>query len=599
MARRIHKRYRVTGTLVAQTPLHVGGTGARLETDLPLAVDGAGRHYIPGTSLAGALRGWHRQACSGPIWDGQVIEKRSQETADDETAAEPISFSDRLWGFPPTGKDKGKDKGGAASHVILEDAPVSALLPSEIRDGVGIDRVEGRAADRIKYDRQILPRGTRLELNMTVEVPNPGADGGVRAALGHLLTALKEGDVRFGAGKTRGLGRVELKQGMVVEEELQTPTGILSILAARAQPAASNVANVFDTLCTVDAANLTAVARPKLAITIEWEPAGPVMVKSDAEGISVDMLPLVSGVGEKLAPVIPGSSIKGALRAQAERIAATVLDICLDKDIPGRERFLTHVARVDLVETLFGAPGPEEKPKKKQDIGPPRTPKAAGPVLGLGAVAVDDCFAEQHIKPDAWQALLDAEAGDTKSQASLLAALQNADLSGFYPATHVAIDRWTGGAADSFLYSVLEPGGLAWEPISIELDLTRLAILRETTKNDLVSEVPRRDDNKASPLLRRQAAIALFLLTLRDLLFERIPIGFGGNRGLGAVKVTSIKITAPEEDANGWLDGDFLKALRNIELTAEKFWTPDPELCEALAPVEKAWGEFLKTEGKA
>ncbi|MCB9958316.1 MAG: hypothetical protein H6843_06815 [Rhodospirillaceae bacterium] len=585
MARRIHKRYRVTGTLVAQTPLHVGGTGARLETDLPLAVDGAGRHYIPGTSLAGALRGWHRQACRGAHWDAQFTGEVGGKAA----------FCDRLWGFQLSGKDKG----GIASHVLIEDAPVATPLPPEIRHGVGIDRVEGRAADRIKYDRQILPRGTCFDLDMTIEVPDSCADSGVRAALGHLLTALKHGDVRLGASKTRGLGRIKLNDGSVFEETLGSRDGIVSVLKARAnqRPANSGKA-LFDTLCTVDATKLATVACPKLTISIAWEPAGPVMVKSDVEGISVDMLPLVSGAGETLAPVIPGSSIKGALRAQAERIAATVLDICLDKDIPGRERFLTHVARVDLVETLFGAPGPEEKPKKKQDIGPPRAPKAAGPVLGLGAVAVDDCFAEQHIKPDAWQGLLDAEAGDTKSQAPLLSALQNADLSGFYPATHVAIDRWTGGAADSFLYSVLEPGGLAWEPISIELDLTRLAVLREREDVNAARETPT-DGNGASHLGRRQAAIALFLLTLRDLLFERIPIGFGSNRGLGAVKVTSIKITSPEEDADGWLGGDFLVGLSRTELTAEKFRKSDPELCKALAPMEKVWGEFLKTEGKA
>src|SRR5262245_39483468 len=58
MARDIKGRIILRGTLVARTPLHVGGLGDDVDTDLPLARDGAGRLYAPGTSLAGALRQW-------------------------------------------------------------------------------------------------------------------------------------------------------------------------------------------------------------------------------------------------------------------------------------------------------------------------------------------------------------------------------------------------------------------------------------------------------------------------------------------------------------------------------------------------------------
>ena len=61
------------------------------------------------------------------------------------------------------------------------------------------------------------------------------------------------------------------------------------------------------------------------------------------------------------------------------------------------------------------------------------------------------------------------------------------------PAMHVAIDRWTGGAADSFLYSVLEPVAVDWPEIELCVDLDRLA-----------------------PKENRDAALALLLLTLKD-----------------------------------------------------------------------------------
>jgi hypothetical protein len=42
--------------LVTRSPLHVGGYGEEVDTELPLARDGTKQLYIPGTSLAGALR---------------------------------------------------------------------------------------------------------------------------------------------------------------------------------------------------------------------------------------------------------------------------------------------------------------------------------------------------------------------------------------------------------------------------------------------------------------------------------------------------------------------------------------------------------------
>ena len=54
MSRLISQRICVTGKLEAQTPLHFGGLRESAETDMPLAVDGQGRLYAPGSSIAGA-----------------------------------------------------------------------------------------------------------------------------------------------------------------------------------------------------------------------------------------------------------------------------------------------------------------------------------------------------------------------------------------------------------------------------------------------------------------------------------------------------------------------------------------------------------------
>ena len=55
MARAIHTRLILQGTLTAQAPLHIGGAEEGIEVDMPVALNGNGDPYAPGTSLTGAM----------------------------------------------------------------------------------------------------------------------------------------------------------------------------------------------------------------------------------------------------------------------------------------------------------------------------------------------------------------------------------------------------------------------------------------------------------------------------------------------------------------------------------------------------------------
>lgn len=136
MARKIETQYQITATLEAATPIHVGGIGDNTLVDLALALDGQGRYYLPGSSLAGALRSWTSDTMG-------------------------LDFSDRLFGLEKTstsGTNNGNDN-SYASFIFIEDAVIEqppGKKIEEIRDGVGIDRQWGTAADKIKFDRAIL-----------------------------------------------------------------------------------------------------------------------------------------------------------------------------------------------------------------------------------------------------------------------------------------------------------------------------------------------------------------------------------------------------------------------------------------------------------
>lgn len=499
MARKIHSRLKVEGQLVAETPLHVGGFGENVDTDLPLAQNGQGKWYVPGTSITGVLRSW--------------CEKNFKQS--------PIeSLIKNLFGPK---REKGKEE-GHASFVLIEDATIENgdEVLAEIRDGVGIDRFYGTAADKAKFDRAILPRGTKFNFKMTVEIGEAHNANETKAVIGNLLEAMAKSKVRFGASRTRGLGCVKLtgkkkandkyeSEPEITEQNLIGFENILKLL------------NGSGATCSIKdlngAASLSTDSIPQLEIKIAWKPRLPVMVKAGYDGIGVDMLPLTSGVDKNnLALCLPGSSIKGAMRSHAERIVRTVSD-CENKKLKTQgEDFHTQIDNLPLVEDIFGAKNKQEKTK------------------GLGALAIDDCYAQEPMNTKQWREVevaIDGKGQQDKSDevsyyerelwkrlreideamGTLKEEQYKSDTQRFRINHHVAIDRWTGGASEGALYSVLVPTKVEWEEIRLALDFGRI---------EKESQLP---------------ILMLLLLTLRDVAENRLPFGFATNRGMGEIEV--------------------------------------------------------------
>lgn len=523
MTRKISQRLTFTGTLLTTSPLHIGSATDDAETDMPLARNGRGEFYIPGTSLAGPLSSWFADAYPQSHQDlfGFADKKEKKNSKTGKTTVENL---------------------GHASLVLVEDTILQGGSVPEIRDGVGIDRWSGAAADGIKYDREILPEGTKFRFEMAVEIKPDGKEEQSKAQIAHMVAALKDGKIPIGGSKTRGLGKVKLKDIKVKQENLLERTGILAMLKGVGEKDFS--LREFD-----QRGQHKPTARHLLNIAIDWEPDGPLMVKADAEGVAVDMLPLFSGKGEtgKLARVIPGSSLKGPLRSCGERIVATLMDApCLSQPRPneGRKRFLEQMDRFDLIRKLFGDRG------RKDD-----NPSSNGITwdYGLSALSVVDCYCDSDlINRHDWPKLV--RESEMKDVAEL------AGGKNLQPATHVAIDRWTGAAADGALYSTLEPFNGKWQKIELQLDLDRL---------------PEED---------RNPALALLVLILREMAQGRIPLGYGTNRGMGSIKLKEISFSAVDEGAELPLDG--------LTLTPDDFGKKE-KLKAALQPLQEAWKNYL------
>ncbi|ODA69277.1 RAMP superfamily CRISPR-associated protein [Streptomyces sp. AVP053U2] len=511
-------RLRVAGWLRTLSPLHVGAAGQDPNAPLAVAVDGRERLYVPGSSLAGALRSMmHNDPAAG---DGPR----------DEAA-------NRRWGWA---QEKGP--GGTVSRIVVRDAPVatgpgldSDGLPAapldparlEMRTSVGIDRRHGTAAQGFLFTRTVIPQGAllRLELDLHTHARRAEQD---RAYLSRLLMLLADGQLRLGGAVTRGLGRTRLaaEHTHVHEEHFGSPQGLFAAL--HGDGARTSVEQWAQT----HAPTATTSPRRQVAVQVRWRPAAPVMVRSGTDGLTVDTLPLTTAVqDDAVTLVLPGTALKGALRSRAEHIERTARGTdapAADTSGTGNDAersaaFRAQLDQLPAVRALFGS-----APRRRGDDG-----------RGRGALIVDDCHAEVTIPAGLWDQAHQpgadrrppGAAGTTPPDGEGASALERLRAHGLERADHVAIDRWTGGAAEGLLYSVLEPHGLSWQPITLTLDLGRLA----TTAT-------------AADAAGADAALALLLLVLRDLKAGRLPLGGATNRGMGDVTVEQILLTFPEDE---------------------------------------------------
>jgi CRISPR/Cas system CSM-associated protein Csm3 (group 7 of RAMP superfamily) len=499
MTRNESANIEIRGLLVATTPLLVNG-GSEPGLDSVPFRDGLGRLTIPGTSVAGALRDRLRRMLPS-------IRRPDGAPADDADIQCLFGSSD------------------GASRLVVHDLIVANDAKWTTRDGVGIDRITGAAAQGIKYDRTMLDAGTTFtfEMRLSVATQSQSVD---RVLLEALVRELAAGRVRLGSGTNRGCGQVRLRS--IHSREISASDA--SMLLHRDVGWQLILESVND--ADDETANAASSAPDQLSIDIAWRPLTPVMSASPGRGTSVDIWPLVTVTGSaeeaELRLVLPGTSIRGALRTRAEYVMRSLLDI----DAPCE---FQHQIEVPLVENLFGS-SQSRGWLAIDDV-------MSDPIASAQKTAAS--AADARLRTE-WEDIVAASYPVTERLSQVRQAVQNLDpgtsTSVLIPTAHVAIDRWTGGAADGALYSVLEPHGLEWDPIILRLDGHRPSAAEFTT------------------------GLTLLLIVLDDLHKGLIPLGFGTHRGLGSIEVQSIEsrgdFTSKSdlvEEVVGWLGAPSLE----------------------------------------
>ena len=542
-------RYELTIPVELTSELHIGGVDEVPERDgkgtvIRFCRNGLKEPTIPGRSIRGAVRA----ACD-------IARQAMKDTGDPATQNGGV-FSKAswvsLWGDDTdyTGKSlldrrlRSDDslpirQSALTFHAVsfpeYKDSD-SGESPLPRRHGVGIDRTTGAASDGALYEHEFLPRGTKFDIRITAEgrddetmgrdqsegIPGSASSESVKKLLEFIVDVLTQHKVSLG-GRT-GSGQGSFTVG---KPDLRT------LAATTGKETGTSLTEALNSLIGAEATGSHTdlelggwTLEEPARITIDWWSPTGIFVAEDEEltkqrkaqkeeenrkkGIDEEVHEVVyplrdpSESWENAQLLIPGTSIRGALRSRASRIARTVL--AARREL---EPFASHdlhdqiATEPNLVRYMFGS------------------------TEYRGAVTVHDCLSTERGK--------------------------------LIEVTHNAIDRWTGDVIDGGLFTEAVYLGTHWEPITIDIDLRQLLNNIEAEKGPeddgktvgadqtgIGSED--REQSKPTHADYAHAAYVLLGLVLAELSAGTLPLGSRSTRGLGQVVVSSIDVRGCARD---------------------------------------------------
>jgi CRISPR/Cas system CSM-associated protein Csm3 (group 7 of RAMP superfamily) len=339
--RQVVERVLVSGTLELETPAHFGNGDAEGLTDMPLLWDARddSRPLLTGTSIAGALRNYVRE-----YERGFGVRERSNDLAQ------------KLFGAIV-------GKTSVQSWLMVDDA-LGECPGVELRDGVAIDPQTRTAEEKKKFDIELMQAGTRFDLSFELLLPRNGDE--LLEILALALRGLEEGEIGLGMRKRRGLGKCRVSEWRVRRYRVTTPQGLIGWL----EEDASNQETGPHICDLLGVTPRWTDARETFSIDATLKLESSLLIRSGSgAGSDPDMVHLRSYRDGDEVPILSGTSLAGALRARALRIAQTVLGtagaalvdemfgrrIAESQDQPSGSRVLTFESAVrgthDLVQS--------------------------------------------------------------------------------------------------------------------------------------------------------------------------------------------------------------------------------------------------------
>lgn len=591
-------RYYFSAQLHFNTPLHIGAGLSDDFTDLPVYRNANSQLLIPGSSLAGVLRGQATRLA--PRLGFEPCKALYARGKNDDEKGRPCGCQVcKLFGdINPVDNESTLAKySAAASKVWIYDAVMknSSGVPM-VRDHVGIQRQTGTAnrAAVARFDQEVISQGAIFILKLQWS----GLDDNQEILLASILAEWLENNGRgnLGGGGSRGLGSFSLLYPSLKGWDFNEPEHLMAYLenddpwdakyiGSNEEKAGGKAREWLEDKLKKGRQNIVASNYPlssseSLAKFINnsilsscWvsfdftlQAEGPFLTNDLAQQAltGFDHAPLMGGIFKAGGPVLPGSSLRGAMRSQAEKILRTLSSYRAGNEKEPGQCFLDHCPACDPLIR-----GDED-----------------GKSMNIPLESCDSLLTRNGIKTE-----IEPEDGDLCLACQLFGSprwgsrLRVEDAS-LVPNTYpnykaldfLAIDRFTGG-------------GLAGAKFDA------LALWKPAFQVRILIENPQRWE------------LGLLALVLRDLEEDMISVGFGASKGFGKVKANNWKVTFDFlDDKDLPFAANNLSRLSNIRgvglyrrtiltekgaLAGNEIWN---ELCqEWLKDFQTEWQSFVRS----
>ena len=496
--------------------------------------NGLGEAILPGRSIKGAIRaafeehmaelGFSKEELKS-LWGGEMrqdVGTRKEQRGDGTNESLPLRASALTF-----------------HHAVVWDR-ASGDLPH--RMSTAIDRATGGAADGALFAYEYLPVDTTFKIRISAEAHEQAPDSPknedaqsttqgeetkgtppaslalVKKALDAVVTLIHSKLISLGGRTGSGWGRIELGHDEVRRVQVAIPAPVAK--AGKPTNPIDQLLNPPRSKTLEETASSSSFLSASTSLEIEWQaPSGlfvgmnrPNDLRPSGED-TIAAAPLRNwhlddkhradhgdatypkvAHEDKASLLLPGTSIRGALRSHCSRIARSIVSDSEGCDKLGMPEDVHKQLAADpiLVRYLFGT------------------------TEYRGAVRVHDC--EGHIPTQ----------GEKDKPLKL---------------TRNAIDRVTGSAAHGALYSELLYPHATWDSIQIDVDHAQLCRNIRQDPGGFVLPAPSSSDKDYELpgfKIRMRAAILLLTMAVTDLCEGILPLGGGTGGGLGFIEVSRV-----------------------------------------------------------
>lgn len=306
-SRRINRRVVITGQLVLETPASLSN-GEVIGTEMVILQDAVdNRAILQGSSLAGALR-------------HAMLERELGYRIADPSSQTEKTYATQLFG---EALDKKTER--MESRVIVNDALGTGNVTR--REGVKIDGTTRTADEGMLFATQVWEAGTTFDLQLELVLYEEDPDNYI-SALSAVLIDLANGRIPMGGRKSRGYGRVRVDDWHVCFYELRQPQALSAWL--------TNTMHADHTYDFFALGESFIDNRQIVRVDAHFALCDSVLIRAESDVADNEHLT------SNNKPTISGTSVAGALRARALKIAQTIG---------------TTESAVRLINSLFGRHG--------------------------------------------------------------------------------------------------------------------------------------------------------------------------------------------------------------------------------------------------